>query len=555
MVEIHKKPVDKEALAKELKEMHPTADLAGILATIGYVERMVEKGKGLAFFEKMVAEAEKGGNSDGIRGAAISRDCYDLIARNKALKKTGGNEPEAVPKAPIKEVVPPLAKDARPIPKLETKPVSAQSKVSELVIALINAEDEKIVDKCIQRLGEKEQWGEIAYAAITTENPYAALASLEALVNAGQWRWFFVIASSNPKSKGKENDEQFKQRASAFVKSVESAIKAFTPSDIAELNALKEFELIGASIGHTNNANTVAAGIAALKAAEKWGELRGALVGTKDEKTAAACLKALKDAKQWSELAQAMQHLTIAEDKATAPMVREALKSATPSDIQLMKEAEGWDTIYGILKVAEEAKLVSACIDALKGAGEWEKIREAFKEGESEKTALACFNAMRAAEQWDAIYHLLAWSNNFSARERAALQAFTPEDALSAMKAGQTRLFDFIFMNTDNEKTASACLSVFKEAKEWDKLRRVLCDTGNEKTALACISALKEAEEWVSIVNAFARTKNEKTASACLNALKEAEEWDEIRYIIEYVPNEKTAAACRAVLKAAGQEE
>ena len=81
--------LDKEAIAKGLQEMHPTAEKAGILATIEYVEKMMAKGKGPAFFEKMVAEAEKGGNKDTIRGAVLAKLCFERM--KEALKE----KPEA----------------------------------------------------------------------------------------------------------------------------------------------------------------------------------------------------------------------------------------------------------------------------------------------------------------------------------------------------------------------------------------------------------------------------------------------------------------------------
>ena len=115
MVETVKQPISKEALASELKGMHPTAEMAGILATISYVERMIAKGKGRDFFENMVSNAEKGGNKDEIRGAEISRDCFSLII----IKEKPTEEPKEKPSIPAP--LPTEEKlEAKPGPKPET---------------------------------------------------------------------------------------------------------------------------------------------------------------------------------------------------------------------------------------------------------------------------------------------------------------------------------------------------------------------------------------------------------------------------------------------------
>jgi len=99
VVEKVRQPVDKEALAQRLKEMHPNAQAEGILATIGYVERMVAKEKDRSFFERMLSESEKGGNVDQIRGAKITLDCYKLIAKAPEPEKPAAVEkPKEAPK-------------------------------------------------------------------------------------------------------------------------------------------------------------------------------------------------------------------------------------------------------------------------------------------------------------------------------------------------------------------------------------------------------------------------------------------------------------------------
>ena len=131
--------IDRAALAEELKEMHPNAQADGILATIDYVARMVAKGKGRGFFEKMVSNAEKGGNADEIRGAEISRDCFGLVAPKAreaeiaALQEKRGGLAGAL--AARGELVARLADDRDAVLGLqgEVKPEDAK-KLQEMVI-------------------------------------------------------------------------------------------------------------------------------------------------------------------------------------------------------------------------------------------------------------------------------------------------------------------------------------------------------------------------------------------------------------------------------------
>ena len=121
MVEKVRQPVDKEALVQRLKEMNPNAQAEGILATIGYVERMVAKGKDRSFFERMLSESEKGGDVDQIRGAKITLDCYKLIAKApEKPKEAPAEEKPAVVKAPEPEK-PAVAEKPKEAPK-EEKP-------------------------------------------------------------------------------------------------------------------------------------------------------------------------------------------------------------------------------------------------------------------------------------------------------------------------------------------------------------------------------------------------------------------------------------------------
>ena len=110
------------ALAQKIKDKFPTADPEGIAQTIEYVERMKAKGKDLAFFDKMISSAQKGGNADEIRGAAISKFCFTTMTEEAAapFQKHAADVKKPSETAP-KEAMPQEAPKEKPEAKEEEK--------------------------------------------------------------------------------------------------------------------------------------------------------------------------------------------------------------------------------------------------------------------------------------------------------------------------------------------------------------------------------------------------------------------------------------------------
>jgi len=125
------------ALAQKIKDKFPTADPEGIALTIEYVERVKAKGKDLAFFDKMISGAQKGGNADEIRGAAISKFCFTKITEEAAapFQKHAADVKKPSETAP-KEAKPQEAPKKEPAAKEEAKekPVEKEWVPSEEIL-------------------------------------------------------------------------------------------------------------------------------------------------------------------------------------------------------------------------------------------------------------------------------------------------------------------------------------------------------------------------------------------------------------------------------------